>query len=288
MPRDHGPQLAPRACQPGLKPLAQVKNVIAVASGKGGVGKSTTAANLAIALKEQGANVGLVDADIYGPSQTKMLGNSNKPAVDANDKFIPLRAHGLQWISMGSLIDQKTAMVWRGPIASKAVRQLIFDTAWEALDYLILDLPPGTGDIQLTLAQKVPLSGAVVITTPQEIALMDVRRAYEMFEKVNVPTLGIVENMSYFICGHCATPAYIFGKGGGQVLANELSLPLLGEIPLEASVCEQAEKGVPFAIAHPDSAITQAYASLAQQMINALKNRPFDYSHRFPDVKVEG
>ena len=239
------------AVQPGVAALPGVKNVIAVASGKGGVGKSTTAVNLAVALQQQGARVGLLDADIYGPNQPHALGVKTRPRIHENKTIEPLLAHGLQTMSIGYLVDEATPMVWRGPMISAALQQLVRDTLWDNLDYLVIDLPPGTGDIQLTLAKKVPVTAVVMVTTPQDIALLDVRKGLEMFRKVDVNVLGVIENMSTHICNHCGHVEAIFGEGGGQRLAQVCGVPLLGQLPLSLAIREDTDRGCPTVAANP-------------------------------------
>lgn len=266
----------------GLKTVSNVKNIIAVASGKGGVGKSTTAVNLALALLAEGARVGILDADIYGPSIPMMLGTPEHPTVTEDKKIIPLMRHGLQAMSIGYLVEVKSAMVWRGPMVTTALLQLLHDTQWDNLDYLIIDLPPGTGDIQITLAQKIPVTGAVVVTTPQDLALLDARRAYEMFHKVNVPVLGIIENMSIHICSVCGHQEKIFGDGGGQRLADEYKIELLGALPLDIKIREQTDNGTPTVAAEPDSEHTKIYRHIARQTADKLLQR----RNKFPRIVV--
>lgn len=262
------------APQPGLSPLARVKNIIAVGSGKGGVGKSTVAVNLALALARDGARVGVLDADIYGPSVPTMLGLSGRPESPDGKSIEPLRAHGVQAMSIGLLVEQDTPMIWRGPMATSALTQLLNDSRWDDLDYLVVDLPPGTGDIQLTLAQKIPVAGAVVVTTPQDVATLDARKAIRMFEKVNVPVLGLVENMAMHACSSCGHVEHIFGTGGGERLAKEYGYPLLGSLPLEAAVREQGDAGAPVVVSAPDSAAARAFVEAARRMAIALAKRP--------------
>jgi ATP-binding protein involved in chromosome partitioning len=251
--------------------LSGVRNIIAVASGKGGVGKSTTAVNLALALAKLGARVGILDADIYGPSQPTMLGiGVKRPEVRDQKYMLPNEAHGIQSMSMGYLVNEQTPMVWRGPMATGALQQLIFQTDWQALDYLFVDMPPGTGDIQLTLSQKVPVSGAVVVTTPQDIALLDAKKAVEMFRKVSIPILGVVENMAVPQCGKCGHTEHIFGEGGGARIAQDYDSQLLGALPLTLSIREDSDSGKPSVVADPESAITQEYLSNAQKMAAQL------------------
>jgi len=275
------------AVQKGLKPLEGAKNVIAVASGKGGVGKSTTAVNLALALQAEGAAVGIVDADIYGPSIPRMLGVREKPESKDGKSMEPVVAHGLQSISIGYLVDEETPMIWRGPMVTSALQQLINDTNWKDLDYLIVDLPPGTGDIQLTLAQKVPVSGAVIITTPQDIALLDARKALKMFEKVDVPVLGIVENMSTHICSRCGHEEPIFGEGGGERMAEQYGVTFLGSLPLDIHIREQADSGYPTLVADPEGRLAQIYREIARRAAAKLALRPRDFGHKFPSIVVE-
>ena len=253
-----------------LAPLPGVKNIIAVASGKGGVGKSTVSVNLALALAAEGASVAILDADIYGPSQPRMLGLSGRPGSPDGKSITPMRAHGLQAMSIGVLVDEDAPMIWRGPMVTQALMQLLTDTRWEAVDYLIIDLPPGTGDIQLTLSQKVPVAGAVIVTTPQDIALLDARKALKMFEKVGIPTLGIVENMSTHICSNCGHEEHIFGAGGGARMAADYGVPLLGDVPLDIRIREQADGGTPTVAAEPDGDLAARYRAIARRMAGAL------------------
>jgi ATP-binding protein involved in chromosome partitioning len=273
--------------QKGLKGLANVKNIIAIASGKGGVGKSTTAVNLALALQKEGATVGILDADIYGPSQPTMLG-ANPPAADPNLKhLVPVVSHGIQSMSIGYLIDQDTPMIWRGPMVSSALQQLLNETAWENVDYLIVDLPPGTGDIQLTLAQKIPVTGAIIVTTPQDIALLDARKAYGMFRKVEVPVLGVIENMSVHICTQCGHHEAIFGAGGGSRMARQYDIPFLGELPLDIRIREQADNGTPTVVADPEGEISLMYREIARRVAGKLARESKDYTSAFPNIVVE-
>ncbi len=239
--------------QRGLKVMPNIKNIVAVASGKGGVGKSTVAANLALALAAEGAQVGVLDADIYGPSQPTMLGISGRPTTVDNRTLEPMENHGLQMSSIGLLIDADQPMVWRGPMVTQALQQLLTQTNWRDLDYLVVDMPPGTGDIQLTLAQQVPVTGVVIVTTPQDIALMDAKKGLKMFEKVGVPILGIVENMAVHVCSNCGHAEHIFGSEGGQKMATEYGVDFLGSLPLDIRIREQADSGRPTVIAEPDS-----------------------------------
>lgn len=246
--------------------LSNVKNIIAVASGKGGVGKSTTAANLALALAREGARVGILDADIYGPSQGIMFGikEGTRPQVRDQKFFVPIKAHGVEVMSMAFLTDDKTPMVWRGPMVSGALLQLITQTAWDDLDYLVVDMPPGTGDIQLTLAQKVPVAGSVIVTTPQDLALLDAKKGVEMFRKVNIPVLGVVENMAVHICSNCGHSEHLFGEGGGQKLAGEYGVDLLASLPLSMAIRSQADAGMPIALADPESQLAMIYQEMAR------------------------
>ncbi len=260
--------IAAHKAQAQIPGMANVKNIIAVASGKGGVGKSTTAANLALALSREGARVGILDADIYGPSQGVMFGiaEGTRPRIQDQKWFVPIQAHGVEVMSMAFLTDDNTPMVWRGPMVSGALMQLISQTAWNDLDYLVIDMPPGTGDIQLTLAQKVPVSGSVIVTTPQDLALLDARKGVEMFRKVNIPVLGVVENMAVHICSNCGHAEHLFGEGGGEKLASQYGVELLASLPLSIVIREQADSGKPTAIAEPDSQIAMIYQELARQV----------------------
>ena len=266
-PRSH-------AVQANLTPHPRVRNVIAVGSGKGGVGKSTTAVNLALALAAEGARVGLLDADVYGPSIPAMLGLSGRPDSPDNKSIEPMRAFGVEAMSIGLLVDQDTPMIWRGPMATSALMQLFNDTLWGDLDYLLIDLPPGTGDIQLTLAQKIPVAGAVIVTTPQDIATLDAKKALKMFEKVEVPVLGIVENMAVHTCSNCGHMEHLFGQGGGERMAAQYGVPLLGSLPLDIAIREQGDAGQPVVVAAPDSAVAQAYRQTARVMAATLAQRP--------------
>lgn len=250
--------------------LDGIKKIIAVSSGKGGVGKSTTTVNLALAIAKTGARVGVLDADIYGPNQPHMLGVSEKPTLNQAEKILPVMRYDLQTMSMGYLVDDSEPMVWRGPMVVKAFQQLLHHTAWDNLDYLLIDLPPGTGDIQLTLSQKVPVNGAVLVTTPQDVALIDVRKGFEMFQKVNVPVLGVIENMSTYHCPSCGHEAKIFGDRGGERMAKDCGLDLLGQIPLSLSVREQSDRGEPLVIAEPEGEIAKMYGDIAGKVINKL------------------
>lgn len=270
----------------GLPALHNIKNIIAVASGKGGVGKSTVAVNLALALSREGARVGLLDADIYGPSQPTMLATEGKKPVIANQTFTPIEAHGIKTMSIGYLIEGSVPLAWRGPMIGKALQQMLNETSWGELDYLVIDLPPGTGDIQLTLCQKIPVSGALIVTTPQDVALVDVRRACEMFAKLNVPILGIVENMSQYHCPQCGHEAHLFGKGGAERLAAEYDLTLLGQIPLDINIREQSDSGTP-PMARTDSVHADLFRDIAGKTAGKLSLQARDYSARFPKIVVE-
>ncbi|MCG5512221.1 iron-sulfur cluster carrier protein ApbC [Ectothiorhodospira shaposhnikovii] len=280
-------RIVSHAVQKNLKPLQGIKNIIAVASGKGGVGKSTTAVNLALALAGEGASVGILDADIYGPSQPRMLGISGKPETRDGKTMEPMENHGIQAMSIGFLIDEDTPMIWRGPMVTQALEQLLRDTNWKALDYLVIDLPPGTGDTQLTLAQKIPVSGAVIVTTPQDIALLDARKGLKMFEKVDVPVLGVVENMSIHICSNCGHEEYIFGQGGGERMARDYGVEFLGALPLDIHIREQADGGRPTVIAQPDSRIAEIYREIARRTAARLAAQARDYSAKFPNIVIQ-
>lgn len=272
-----GAQVRPHAVQPSLQPLPNIRNIIAVGSGKGGVGKSTTAVNLALALAAEGARVGILDADIYGPSIPTMLGLSGRPDSPDGKSITPMRAHGIEAMSIGLLVEQDTPMIWRGPMATSALSQLLNDTRWggeEGLDFLILDLPPGTGDIQLTLAQKIPVAGAVIVTTPQDVATLDARKSLKMFEKVEVPVLGLVENMAVHVCSQCGHAEHLFGHGGGEKMAQQYGVPLLGALPLEIGIREHGDTGTPIVAAQPDSAAADAYRATARRLREELDKRP--------------
>jgi len=279
-------KIASHAVQRGVKPLANVKNIIAVASGKGGVGKSTTAANLALALAAEGATVGVLDADIYGPSQPQMLGISGRPESADGKTLEPMIGHGLQASSIGFMIDVETPMVWRGPMVTQALDQLLHQTNWRDLDYLIVDMPPGTGDIQLTLAQKVPVTGAVIVTTPQDIALLDARKGLKMFEKVGIPILGIVENMSMHVCTNCGHMEHIFGSGGGEKMAHDYNVDLLGSLPLDLGIREQTDAGKPTVVSDPDGLVAGIYKAIARKVAVKIADSMKDMSGKFPNIVI--
>ncbi|MDN4038468.1 iron-sulfur cluster carrier protein ApbC [Massilia sp. YIM B02443] len=273
--------------QRGMKVMPNVKNIIAVASGKGGVGKSTTAVNLALALAAEGASVGMLDADIYGPSQPMMLGVSGRPATLDGKSMEPLENHGIQVSSVGFMIDPDEPMVWRGPMASGALQQLLEQTNWRDLDYLIVDMPPGTGDIQLTLSQKVPVTGAVIVTTPQDIALLDARKGLKMFEKVGIPILGVVENMSTHTCSNCGHTEAIFGHGGGEKMCADFGIDFLGALPLTMSIREQADAGRPTVVADPDGPVADVYKAIARKVAIKIAEKAKDMSSKFPTIVVK-
>ena len=273
--------------QQTLKALPNVKNIIAVASGKGGVGKSTTSVNLALALAAEGANVGILDADIYGPSIPTMLGLSGYPASEDGKTMQPKISYGLQTISIGYLIEEDQPMIWRGPMVTNALQQLLNDTNWADVDYLIIDLPPGTGDIQLTLAQQIPVSGAIIVTTPQDIALIDAQRGLGMFNKVSVPVLGLVENMSMHICSNCGHEEAIFGEGGGEAMAAKNNVDLLGSLPLDINIRKFADSGRPTVVADPDGRPAEIYRSIARKMAGRLALKAKDYSSKFPNIVIQ-
>ena len=280
-------KIAAHSVQKGVKHHENIKNIIAIASGKGGVGKSTVAVNLALALSAEGATVGMLDADIYGPSQPRMLGVQGKPESLDGKSLEPMISYHLQAMSIGFLIDEETPMIWRGPMVTQALQQLLGDTNWKDLDYLVIDLPPGTGDIQLTLAQQVPVSGAVIVTTPQDIALLDARKGLKMFEKVEVPVLGIVENMSTHICSECGHEEHIFGEGGGQRMSDEYNVDFLGGIPLDKRIREETDSGKPTVVAEPDSRISQIYRDIARRTAARLSLKTKDYAARFPQIVIQ-
>jgi ATP-binding protein involved in chromosome partitioning len=275
------------AVQRGVKLVPGIKNIIAVASGKGGVGKSTTAANLALALSAEGASVGVLDADIYGPSQPMMLGIAGRPESKDGKSLEPMEGHGLQAISIGFLIDTDTPMVWRGPMVTQALEQLLKDTRWRELDYLVVDLPPGTGDIQLTLAQKVPVTGAVIVTTPQDIALIDAKKGLKMFEKVGIPILGVVENMSFHICPKCGHESHIFGSGGAEKMAREYGTELLGQLPLDEAIRSQADSGKPTVVSDPDGPVAEIYRRIARRCAVKIAESQRDMTSKFPNIVVQ-
>ena len=281
------PRIISHAVQHGVKPIPQVKNIIAVASGKGGVGKSTTSVNLALALAAEGAEVGILDADIYGPSQPRMLGAQTRPESRDGHSMEPVTAHGVQSMSIGYLIEEDTPMIWRGPMVTQALEQLLRETRWRGLDYLIIDLPPGTGDIQLTLAQRIPVSGAVIVTTPQDIALLDARKAIKMFEKVHVPVLGVVENMSIHVCSQCGHREPIFGEGGGRRMAEDYGLQLLGQLPLDRRIREDADGGHPSVVADPQGAVAESYRDIARRVAARLSLQARDYSSKIPNIVIQ-
>ena len=280
-------KIVAHTAQRGVKLVPGVKNIVAVASGKGGVGKSTTAVNLALALAAEGASVGILDADIYGPSQPQMLGISGQPESADGKSLEPMQAHGIQAMSIGFLIDPEQPMVWRGPMVTQALTQLLGDTNWRDLDYLIVDMPPGTGDIQLTLAQQVPVTGAVIVTTPQDIALLDARKGLKMFEKVGIPILGIVENMSIHICSKCGNEEHIFGSGGGELMAKDYEVELLGALPLDIKIREQVDSGHPTVVADPDGRAAEIYRGIARRIGVKIAERAKDMSSKFPNIVIQ-
>ncbi len=279
--------IASHSVQGGMNPLEGIKNVIAVASGKGGVGKSTTAVNLALALQQEGAKVGILDADIYGPSIPRMLGIEGKPESQDGKSLEPMGGHGIQAMSIGFMIDDETPMIWRGPMVTQALEQLLRDTRWKNLDYLVIDLPPGTGDVQLTLAQKVPVSGAVIVTTPQDIALLDARKGLKMFEKVEVPVLGIVENMSIHICSECGHAEHIFGSGGGNLMSEQYNVDFLGALPLDIDIRVNADGGHPSVAQDPDSKASLIYREIARRTAAKLSLRAKDFTNKFPNIVIQ-
>ncbi len=280
-------KITAHSVQRGVKLVPGVKNIIAIASGKGGVGKSTTAVNLALALAAEGAKVGVLDADIYGPSQPTMLGIAGRPESTDGKTLEPLEAYGLQAMSIGFLIDPDTPMVWRGPMVTQALEQLLKDTNWRDLDYLIVDMPPGTGDIQLTLSQKVPVTGAVIVTTPQDIALLDARKGLKMFEKVGVPIVGIVENMSIHVCSNCGHAEHIFGEGGAQRMCADYNVPFLGGLPLDIGIREQTDSGRPTVVADPDGEIARMYRQIARKVAIFVAQKAEDFSAKFPSIVIQ-
>ena len=280
-------KIVAHSVQKSLKPIDNVKNIIAIASGKGGVGKSTTAVNLALALSAEGAKVGILDADIYGPSQPRMLGISGQPESKDGNSLEPMSSYHLQAMSIGFLIDEETPMIWRGPMVTQALEQLLNDTNWSELDYLVIDLPPGTGDTQLTLAQKVPVSGAIIVTTPQDIALLDARKGFKMFEKVEVPVLGIVENMSIHICSKCGHEEHIFGEGGGGRMAEQYDVDFLGALPLELRIREETDSGKPTVVAEPESRPSLIYREIARKAAAKLSQQAKSYASKFPNIVIQ-
>jgi len=280
-------RIVTHAVQKGVKPIAGVKNIIAVASGKGGVGKSTTTVNLALALAAEGAKVAVLDADIYGPSIPRMLGISGKPESEDGESLNPMINYDIQTMSIGYLVDEDAPMIWRGPMVTQALEQLFKDTRWSDVDYLVVDLPPGTGDVQLTLAQKIPVSGAVIVTTPQDIALLDARKGLKMFDKVNVPVLGIIENMSIHICSQCGHEERVFGEGGGKRMSEEENVTLLGDLPLDMSIRELADHGKPTVVAEPDGRITEMYIEMARKIAAKLALKVQDFSNKFPSIVIK-
>ena len=280
-------KIGSHSVQGGMNPLEGIKNVIAVASGKGGVGKSTTSVNLALALQKEGARVGVLDADIYGPSIPRMLGIEGKPESVDGKSLEPMGGHGMQAMSIGFMIDEETPMIWRGPMVTQALEQLLRDTQWKSLDYLIIDLPPGTGDVQLTLAQKVPVSGAVIVTTPQDIALLDARKGLKMFEKVEVPVLGVVENMSIHICSECGHAEHIFGEGGGRKMCEMHNVDFLGALPLDINIRINADDGHPSVADDPESKASLIYRDIARRTAAKLSLKAKDYSAKFPNIVIQ-
>ena len=280
-------KIVSHSVQRGVKLIPEVKNIIAVASGKGGVGKSTTAVNLALALVAEGASVGILDADIYGPSQPTMLGITGRPESKDGKTLEPMLGHGVQAISIGFLIDVDTPMVWRGPMVTQALEQLLKDTRWHGIDYLVVDLPPGTGDIQLTLAQKVPVTGAVIVTTPQDIALIDARKGLKMFEKVGIPIIGIVENMSIHICSKCGHEEHIFGSGGAEKMCQDFNTEFLGALPLDIGIREQTDSGKPSVVADPDGRIAEIYRTIARRIAVKISEQARDMTSKFPNIVIQ-
>jgi ATP-binding protein involved in chromosome partitioning len=286
---DVGFKVPPHKANARLPHVAGIRNIVAVASGKGGVGKSTTAVNLALALAHEGAKVGLLDADIYGPSQGVMLGvpNGQRPQIRDGKLFVPIKVHGIESMSMSFLVDENTPMVWRGPMVSSALQQMLTQTDWSDLDYLIIDMPPGTGDIQLTLSQRVPVSGAVIVTTPQDIALLDAIKGIEMFRKVEIPVLGIIENMSVHICSKCGHVEHLFGEGGGERIAHDFGTVLLGALPLTMQIREQADAGRPTVVADPDGAVAQIYRNIARLVAARLSAQAVEQARGGPIILIQ-
>ncbi len=279
-------KIVSHSVQRGVKLIPNVKNIIAIASGKGGVGKSTTAVNLALALSAEGARVGMLDADIYGPSQPTMLGITDKPESPDGKNLEPLIGHGIQAMSIGFLIDVETPMVWRGPMVTQALEQLLNNTNWSELDYLVVDLPPGTGDIQLTLAQRVPVTGAVIVTTPQDIALIDARKGLKMFEKVGIPIIGVVENMSLHICSACGHEERIFGEGGGERMCKDYNVEFLGALPLDGAIRADTDAGTPSVVSDPDGRVTDIYKMIARRVAVKIGETSEDHSNKFPNIVI--
>jgi ATP-binding protein involved in chromosome partitioning len=280
-------QISSHGVQKGVKAIPGIKNIIAVASGKGGVGKSTVAVNLALALSAEGASVGILDADIYGPSQPRMLGVNMKPESKDGKSLEPIVSYHLQSMSIGYMIDEETPMIWRGPMVTQALEQLLRDTNWKDIDYLIVDLPPGTGDIQLTLAQKVPVTGAIIVTTPQDIALLDARKGLKMFEKVEIPVLGIVENMSTHICSKCGHEEHVFGEGGGSRMAEQYDVDFLGALPLDMRIREETDTGKPTVVADPECRISHIYRDIARRVAAKLSLQKKNYASKFPNIVIQ-
>jgi ATP-binding protein involved in chromosome partitioning len=280
-------KIVSHAVQRGVKLVHNIKNIIAVASGKGGVGKSTVAVNLALALAAEGASVAVLDADIYGPSQPTMLGIRGRPESRDGKTLEPMEGHGVQAMSIGFLIDMETPMVWRGPMVTQALEQLLNETKWREVDYLVVDLPPGTGDIQLTLAQRVPVTGAVIVTTPQDIALMDARKGLKMFEKVGIPILGIVENMSIHTCSKCGHEEHIFGEGGGERMGKDYNIEVLGALPLDIHIREQADSGRPTVVSDPDGRVAQVYKQIARRVAVKIAEKAQDHTAVFPKIVIQ-
>lgn len=280
-------QIVSHDAQKNLNPLKDIKNIIAVASGKGGVGKSTTSVNLALALQQEGAKVGLLDADIYGPSIPTMLNIKQKPETKDGKSMQPLEAYGLQVMSIGALIEEDSPMIWRGPIVTQTLNQLLAETNWQDLDYLVIDLPPGTGDVQLTLSQQIPVTGAIIVTTPQQVSLIDAKKGLKMFEKVEIPVLGIVENMSTHICSNCGHEEAIFGEDGGKKMAADYQVDFLGALPLDKRIREEADAGKPTVTAEPHSQIAQKYRNIAHQVSAKIGIKKRNYANLFPKIEIQ-